>query len=212
MNNITVFLAYIINSNSLFSFILKKFCFKEYWIFPLLFPLKTALNHVVRVFHFRGSNSWIIFEGQIRGSKLWVILMFHSRESNSWINLMGQNHRINTRVILSTRGPNSWVILVRHFGGLCLLVIWGSLELAWEVSKYVVISGPYFPVFRMNMDQKWLHIWTLFTQWGLPWEVSLCFMTLKEILRFPVKYSYEPMAKISVLWNRQHWILLKSNR
>ena len=31
-------------------------------------------------------------------------------------------------------------------------------------SKYGVISGPYFPVFGLNMDQKQLRIWTLFTQ------------------------------------------------
>ena len=47
---------------------------------------------------------------------------------------------------------------------------------AWKVSKYGVISGLNFPVFGLNkeisysvriqenMDQKWLHIWTLFTQ------------------------------------------------
>ena len=32
---------------------------------------------------------------------------------------------------------------------------------AWKVSKYGVVSGPYFPVF----DLKKLCIWTLFTQW-----------------------------------------------
>ena len=52
---------------------------------------------------------------------------------------------------------------------------------AWKVSKYGVISGPYFPAFGLNTetyevslhiqsecrktDQKWLRIWTLFTQW-----------------------------------------------
>ena len=58
-----------------------------------------------------------------------------------------------------------------------------SLDLitAWKVSKYGVVSSPYFPVFGLNyedllrkppysiriqenMDQKWLRIWTLFTQ------------------------------------------------
>ena len=53
---------------------------------------------------------------------------------------------------------------------------------AWKVSKYVVFSGPHFPVFglnterfrippysvqlRENTDQKTLPIWTLFTQWN----------------------------------------------
>ena len=56
-----------------------------------------------------------------------------------------------------------------------------SLDLitAWKVSKYGVVSSPYFPVFGLNyedllrkppysiriqenMDQKWLRIWTLF--------------------------------------------------
>ena len=52
---------------------------------------------------------------------------------------------------------------------------------AWKVAKYGVISGPYFPAFGLNTeryevslhiqsecrktDQKWLRIWTLFTQW-----------------------------------------------
>ena len=35
---------------------------------------------------------------------------------------------------------------------------------AWKVSKYVVFSGPYFPAFGLNTDQKKLRIWTLFTQ------------------------------------------------
>ena len=55
---------------------------------------------------------------------------------------------------------------------------------AWKVSKYGVLSGPYFPTFglnterylritpysvrmRENTDQKKLRIWTLFTQWCL---------------------------------------------
>ena len=35
---------------------------------------------------------------------------------------------------------------------------------ARKVSKYGVISGPYFPAFGLNTDQKLLRIWTLFTQ------------------------------------------------
>ena len=34
---------------------------------------------------------------------------------------------------------------------------------AWKVSKYGVISGPYFPY----SDQKKFRIWTLSTQWVL---------------------------------------------
>ena len=40
----------------------------------------------------------------------------------------------------------------------------------WKVSKYGGISGPYFPLFRLNTeitDQKKLRIWTRFTQWYL---------------------------------------------
>ena len=33
-----------------------------------------------------------------------------------------------------------------------------------KVSKYGVFSGPYFPAFGLNMDQKKLRIWTLLTQ------------------------------------------------
>ena len=33
------------------------------------------------------------------------------------------------------------------------------------MSKYGVISGPYFPAFGLNTDQKLIRIWTLFTQW-----------------------------------------------
>ena len=35
---------------------------------------------------------------------------------------------------------------------------------AWEVSKYGVFSGPYFPAFGLNTDQKKLRLWTLFKQ------------------------------------------------
>ena len=35
---------------------------------------------------------------------------------------------------------------------------------AWKVSKYGIICGPYLPAFGLNADQKWLGIWTLFTQ------------------------------------------------
>ena len=35
---------------------------------------------------------------------------------------------------------------------------------AWKVSKYGVFSGPYFPGFGLNTDQKTLCIWTPFTQ------------------------------------------------
>ena len=34
---------------------------------------------------------------------------------------------------------------------------------ARKVSKYRVFSGPYFPIFGMNTDQRKLRIWTLFT-------------------------------------------------
>ena len=44
---------------------------------------------------------------------------------------------------------------------------------AWKVSKYGTLLGPYFLVFepntartRENTDQKKLHIWTPFTQYG----------------------------------------------
>ena len=32
------------------------------------------------------------------------------------------------------------------------------------MSKYGIICGPYLPAFGLNADQKWLGIWTLFTQ------------------------------------------------
>ena len=52
-------------------------------------------------------------------------------------------------------------------------------DTAWNVSIYGVVSGPYFPLFRLNTeiyflysvriqenkDQKLLRIWTLFKQW-----------------------------------------------
>ena len=38
---------------------------------------------------------------------------------------------------------------------------------ARKLSKYGVFSGPYFPAFRMNMNQKKLQIWILFTQGDL---------------------------------------------
>ena len=52
----------------------------------------------------------------------------------------------------------------------------GALITAWEVSKYGVFSGRYFPVFGLNTspysvriqektDKKKLRIWTLFKQW-----------------------------------------------
>ena len=41
------------------------------------------------------------------------------------------------------------------------------------MSQYGVFSGPYFPVFGLNTDEKKLRIWTLFTQWrGLSKNVS----------------------------------------
>ena len=39
-----------------------------------------------------------------------------------------------------------------------------SLHIAWKVSKYGVISGPYFPVFGLNTGKYGPEI-TLFTQW-----------------------------------------------
>ena len=56
----------------------------------------------------------------------------------------------------------------------------------WEVSKYGVFSGLYFPVFTLNREiyevnlriwskygkirTKKLHIWTFFTRWTLVWN------------------------------------------
>ena len=43
-------------------------------------------------------------------------------------------------------------------------------QTVWNVSKYGVFSGPYFPAFGLNTDQKKLRIWTLFSQWQrFPW-------------------------------------------
>ena len=39
-----------------------------------------------------------------------------------------------------------------------------SIYTAWKVSKYGVFSGPFFYAFGLNVDQKKLRIWTLFTQ------------------------------------------------
>ena len=38
-------------------------------------------------------------------------------------------------------------------------------DTASKLSKYRVFSGPYFPTFGMNTDQKKVRILTLFTQW-----------------------------------------------
>ena len=38
-----------------------------------------------------------------------------------------------------------------------------NLFTACKVPKYEVFSGPYFPAFGLNTDQKKLRIWTLFT-------------------------------------------------
>ena len=43
-------------------------------------------------------------------------------------------------------------------------LIISELCTAWKVSKYGVFSGPYFPAFGLNTDQKKLCIWTHFTQ------------------------------------------------
>ena len=40
----------------------------------------------------------------------------------------------------------------------------GMKYTARKISTYGVFSGPYFPVFGLNMDQKNLRICTLFTQ------------------------------------------------
>ena len=63
--------------------------------------------------------------------------------------------------------------------GLLDLTMHNVVSTAWRVSKYEVLSGPYFPVFGLNkeiyrkskysvrilenIDQKKLSIWTLFT-------------------------------------------------
>ena len=64
---------------------------------------------------------------------------------------------------------------------------------AWKVSKYRVISGPYFPVFVLNTDQKQLRIWTPFTQWSI--------VATKRRLR---KKTVTYMA-LSIWW--EHWSL-----
>ena len=51
-----------------------------------------------------------------------------------------------------------------------VIVFYTVIITAWKVSKYGVISGPYFSVLyadwiQENADQKLLRIWTLFTQW-----------------------------------------------
>ena len=55
-------------------------------------------------------------------------------------------------------------MLYLFFWSVRLIFSW-SANSALKVSKYEVISGPYFPAFGLNTDQKQLRIWTLFTQW-----------------------------------------------
>ena len=42
-------------------------------------------------------------------------------------------------------------------------------DIVWNVSKFGVFSGPYFPALGLNTDQKKLRIWTLFPQWERQW-------------------------------------------
>ena len=62
---------------------------------------------------------------------------------------------------------------------------------AWKVSKYGVISGPYFSVFRLNTEntaQKKIRIRTLFTQcWKQLWRYSLKHhVTIHLNLKIPI--------------------------
>ena len=40
--------------------------------------------------------------------------------------------------------------------------LYAILYTVWKVSKYGVISGPYFPVFELNMDQNCLSVFDHF--------------------------------------------------
>ena len=58
---------------------------------------------------------------------------------------------------------------------------------AWKVSKYGVFSGPYFPAFGLNTDQKKLRIWTLFTQCFFSWSnvTHALVLRLLKVLKIP---------------------------
>ena len=83
---------------------------------------------------------------------------------------------------------------------------------AWKMSKYGVISGPYFPAVGVNTDQKQLCIWTLSTQWRygssktdtLTWSMSghataegFCVCTCVIVLKSKsLKYSFLLLFKV----------------
>ena len=94
---------------------------------------------------------------------------------------------------------------------------------AWQVSKYEVFSGPYFPAFglntvrysvpysvrmRENMDQKKLRIWTLFTQLLLLKEYYRCNgrpSEIEMILQCKIKWLEMSRWKQSCGTARSRW-------
>ena len=67
----------------------------------------------------------------------------------------------------------------------------------WKVSKYGRISGPYFPLFRLNTEitgQKKLRIWTRFTQWYLHRLIFSRFF-----------YICGNLGNVKTLWWRLTW-------
>ena len=76
---------------------------------------------------------------------------------------------------------------------LSLLFLMLMLIIAWKVLKYGAFSGPYFPAFGLNTDQRKLRIWTLFTQWMSDILSNISWIT--EFMK-----HFQPMFHFHTLW------------
>ena len=100
-----------------------------------------------------------------------------------------------------------------HFGrlGNHFLVI----NTAWKVSKYVVISGPYFPVFGLNTEI--VRIWTIFTRWWafsffmpclvsktrkFSWNISILMRNLKDLISFQILLNAQQSYTSLSCWEK----------
>ena len=120
--------------------------------------------------------TYIIYSGKLDNTYIRVLYSAilrwdrHRRFSLSTIriffNVVQQtcaNENVKSDCIIKTETP---LIPVITFGNTPFSLSWTFLLLytASNVSKYGIFSGPYFPIFGLNTDQKKFHIWTLLTQ------------------------------------------------
>ena len=99
---------------------------------------------------------------------------------------------------------NSVMLRISKIIEIVHLLMFSITDTVWNVFKYGVLSGPYFPAFGLNTDQKKLRIWTIFTQWEAylgPCQTSIVDAFSKNSYRLLPVDNFRKKISIIDVWH-----------